>query len=313
LKEAAIQSPSSQSTFTKLLGLIRFSHTIFALPFAALACVWAMAMPWDHSPTWAMRTKELLAVLVCMVSARSAAMAFNRLVDSKFDAANPRTMGRHLPAQLLDRRAVWLFFIVCCAVFLVGCSAFLPNWLPLALAVPVLVWLCTYSYAKRFTALAHLWLGLALALSPICTWIALRGSAVVVTPSELIPSMLLGLAIALWVAGFDIVYACQDTDFDRGAGLHSAPVKLGVAGALRVSAGLHLAMWLTLLVLPLYNCPLELGWIYGGALAVVAVLLIRQHWIVSADNLDRVNEAFFTLNALISFGFTAAAGLDAWI
>ncbi len=158
----------------RFLGLIRFSHTVFALPFAALACVFAVTVPNAIALTQSQWAARLLGVLVCMVAARSAAMAFNRLVDAKVDAANPRTAKRHIPAGELSANQVWIFFAATSALFIAGCLLFLPNWLPVALSIPVLAWICGYSFAKRFTSAAHLWLGVALALSPICTWVALR-------------------------------------------------------------------------------------------------------------------------------------------
>ena len=310
------------ATLTHFLGLIRFSPTVFALPFAALASVWAFATP---SPEAAERNIplplyfqtdgatiaiQLLGILICMVAARSAAMAFNRLVDAKFDAANPRTAGRHIPAGLLSRTQVWLFFTASCIVFVLGTLLFLPNRLPALLSIPVLAWLCGYSLAKRFTSAAHVWLGVALAMSPICTWIAIRGEFLQANLAELMPSVWLAIAIACWVSGFDIIYACQDADFDREAKLRSIPARLGVPGALRLAAALHLAMWLVLAAIPMMQPELNLGAIYYVGLIAVAVLLTRQHWIVNPKDLSRVNEAFFTLNAIISFGFTLIAAVD---
>lgn len=179
------------------------------------------------------------------------------------------------------------------------------------LSVPVLAWLCGYSLAKRFTSAAHVWLGVALAMSPICTWIAIRGEFLQSHVAELMPSVWLALAIACWVSGFDIIYACQDADFDRDAKLHSIPAKLGVPEALHLAAALHIAMWLVLAAIPMLQPELNLGAIYYVGLIAVAVLLTRQHWIVNPKDLSRVNEAFFTLNAIISFGFTLIAAVDA--
>jgi 4-hydroxybenzoate polyprenyltransferase len=248
-----------------------------------------------------------------MIFARSAAMAFNRLVDAQFDRLNPRTAGRHIPAGILSSANVWGFFAVCCVLFVACTLLFLPNWLPLALSVPVLVWLCGYSFAKRFTSAAHLWLGAALALSPICAWVGLRGEVLSVQPEDCLPAVLLAAAIATWVAGFDIIYACQDADFDRGAGLYSIPARFGINGALRIAALLHLIMWLLMAAIPWAVPELGLGTLYFCGLPGLAGLLWRQHWIVNPQDLSRVNEAFFTLNAIISFGFSSVAAIDAWI
>ncbi|RMF38127.1 MAG: 4-hydroxybenzoate octaprenyltransferase [Planctomycetota bacterium] len=298
------------------LHLIRFSHTIFALPFALLACVMALRVPrLDGTPvpmdagTVAWRT---VGVVLCMVFARSAAMAFNRWVDADIDARNERTAGRHLPAGLLSKRQVIGFFLACSAAFGASTLLFLPNWLPAALAPAVLAWLCGYSLAKRFTVTAHLWLGVALALAPVASWIAMRGEIVLDTPRDLLPTFVLAAAIALWVAGFDIIYACQDADFDRREGLYSVPGRWGVPRALRIARWLHLAMLGVLAVWPFCFPHLGLGWIYAVGWVVVAVLVVRQHRLVRPDDLGRVGFAFFHLNALISLGFCSMAAIDCW-
>jgi 4-hydroxybenzoate polyprenyltransferase len=304
---------SSKSLIQRFLELIRFSHTLFALPFAALASIMALALPFGEgselsSSAIALR---LVGVLVCMVTARAAAMAFNRLMDARWDAENPRTATRHLPSGELSSSQVWWFFALNCLAFSAACLLFLPNWLPIALSLPVLVLICGYSLAKRFTSAAHLWLGVALALSPICAWVAIRGEQVIADPSDLLPACVLGLAIALWVAGFDVIYACQDAEFDRRAGLHSLPARFGVKGALRISSLLHVAMLIVLACLPIFFARLSLGWIYWFALAGVSALVVRQHAIVRPGDLGRVNEAFFNINAIISFGLCSAAAVDA--
>jgi 4-hydroxybenzoate polyprenyltransferase len=304
----------SQKMLREYLSLIRFSHTVFALPFAALATCWALLQPFyplEKEPiNWAVR---VLGVLICMVTGRSAAMAFNRLVDHRFDAKNPRTSGRHLPAGILSRRGVWIFFAVNISGFLIGTLLFWPNWLPAALSLPVLFWICGYSFAKRFTSAAHLWLGAALALSPVCAWIAVRGEIVLIDWKDLMPALLLGCSVMLWVAGFDIIYACQDADVDRSLGLFSIPSQWGVQGALKLSSALHFLMWLSLLIIPLCAPGLGLSTIYYAAISVVGILLVRQHWIIEATDLSRVNEAFFLLNALISLGLTTVAAVDSLI
>ncbi len=296
----------------RFLGLIRFSHTVFALPFATLACVFAAVVPRELELSVGLWCSRLLGVLLCMVTARSAAMAFNRLVDARIDAANPRTAGRHIPAGELSYRQVWIFFAAMSGLFILACLLFVPNWLPLWCAVPVLVWICGYSFAKRFTAAAHLWLGIALALSPICAWVALRGEMVMSNIADLYPPACLGLAIAFWVAGFDIIYACQDADFDRQQKLNSIPARFGVSQALRIAAGLHVMMLLVLCFLPQFS-DLRLGWIYWGALASVAALVVTQHALVSARDLGRVNVAFFQVNAIISFAFCSLVAIDSWM
>lgn len=298
-------------TTRRFLSLIRFSHTVFALPFAILACVFALAVP---ATGWQLQQTQIITrvvgVLLCMIFARSAAMAFNRLVDARIDGRNPRTATRHIPSGQLSVGAVWTFFAGASIAFLGSCLLFLPNWLPIALAVPVLIWICGYSLAKRFTAAAHLWLGIALALSPVCAWIAVRGEVVIAEPQDILPAIGLAVAIALWVAGFDVIYACQDAQFDQAEGLRSIPAKFGIAGALRISSQLHCAMLLVLAALPFAFPSLSLGWIYFVGLALVAALVLRQHAIVSPNDLRRVGVAFFNINAFISLGFCLAAAVD---
>lgn len=289
----------------RYLELIRFSHTVFALPFALSSSLLAWTVSHERGDG-EFRWRDLLGVLVCMAAARSAAMAFNRLADRQIDAANPRTAGRHLPAGLLSSAGVWAFTIFSALAFFAGALLFWPNWLPAALALPVLLFLCGYSFAKRFTSLAHLWLGTALALAPVCAWIAIRGEQVIADPRELIPSILLGAGVLFWVAGFDILYACQDADFDRRSGLHSIPSRFGVAGALRIAAALHACCLLFFAALPwsatLGGPELPLSWIYGLGVAATAGLLFYQHSLVRPDDLSRVNLAFFHTNAVISLG-----------
>ncbi|WP_372722324.1 UbiA-like polyprenyltransferase [Novipirellula sp.] len=295
------------------LGLIRFSHTVFALPFAALATVMALATPLASDVSGArpsFRWQDMLGILLCMVFARSAAMAFNRLVDHNIDARNPRTEKRHLPAGVLSRSSVWAFTIGCSLAFVASTALFLPNRLPLYASVPVLMFLCGYSLAKRFTAAAHLWLGVALSLSPICAWVAIRGVEVTSSPSDLVAPLILAAAVAAWVAGFDIIYACQDATFDAEAGLHSIPAKFGIAGALKIAAAFHVVMLGLLGLLPTFAQNTGLGVLFWGVLVVVSAMVLWQHWLVRPDDLNRVNQAFFNTNAAISLTLLVAGTLD---
>jgi 4-hydroxybenzoate polyprenyltransferase len=288
-------------TVRSLLELIRFSHTLFALPFALTSAVLA----WKRSD---FHILQLLGILLSMVFARSAAMAFNRLADRRFDALNPRTAMRHLPAGRLSTATVWLFALVCAAGFVASTAIFLvfDNPYPLYLSLPVLLFLCAYSYTKRFTSLSHLWLGASLGLSPLAAWIAIRG------PVDLAAPLVLGGAVLCWVAGFDIFYACQDVDFDRKAKLHSIPAVLGVRASLRVAALCHLLMVVLLVVLYWAAAP-QLGVIYLGGVAAAALLLIYEHWLVRPDDLSRVNQAFFQVNGIISVGLFLVVVLQlAW-
>lgn len=282
----------------QFLEMIRFSHTVFALPFALFAALMAWIDP-ARERSWGWR--ELAGIVLCMIFARSAAMAFNRIADRKLDAQNPRTAGRHLPAGVLSTAGVTGFAIFCSAAFVASTLLFLPNRLPLYLAVPVLLFLLTYSYTKRFTALAHFWLGAALALAPIATWIALRGEIAW-------PPVVLGAAVLLWVAGFDMIYACQDVEADRKLGLHSVPEALGVRGALSLAMVCHALMVAALAALPWVFPPL--GWVYYGGIACVAALLAYEHWLVRPDDLARVNVAFFNVNAVVSLGLLAIGAID---
>ena len=279
-----------------LLGMIRFSHTLFALPFALLGAALAARGP----DGWRGRWRDWLGIVLCMIFARSAAMAFNRLADRWIDARNPRTATRHLPSGRLSAAMVAGFTIATSAGFVASTLLFLPNHWPVLLAGPILLWLLGYSYAKRFTSLAHFWLGLALAMAPMAAWIALRGDFAW-------PPAFLGMAVLLWVAGFDIIYACQDADFDRSEGLRSIPARLGVRGALRLAAGCHAAMILALIGLGLAY---PLGAIYFVGVGAVAILLLYEHTLVRPDDLSRVNVAFFQVNVAISIGLLAVGVAD---
>ncbi|MBC8289682.1 MAG: UbiA family prenyltransferase [Planctomycetes bacterium] len=278
-----------------ILELIRFSHTIFALPFALLAA----ALAW-FQPDSVFRWQDLLGILLCMVFARSAAMAFNRLVDRDVDAANPRTEKRHLPAGLLSTKAVAIFTFVCSAAFVASTLIFLPKRLPIILSVPVLLFLLGYSYAKRFTSLCHYWLSTALMLSPIAAWIAVRDEFA-------LPPTLLAAVVFFWVGGFDIIYACQDTDFDKEKRLLSIPARFGIPGALRIAMVSHLLTIVSLVGLWYLT---DLGLIFLAGVVLVSGLLIYEHSLVRPENLTKVNIAFFNVNAIISFGLFLFGLLD---
>jgi len=272
------------------LEMIKWEHSVFALPFALTGAVLA-AGGWPSA-------RILLWIIVCMISARSAAMAFNRLADAQIDAANPRTAMRALPAGLLTRAFVGGFVLVSAAVFLLGAAML--NRLTLLLALPALGVILAYSYMKRITRWSHLILGLALGIAPSAAWIAVRGALdwrIAV----------LSLAVLLWVGGFDVLYACQDFDHDRAAGLNSVPQAFGLDAAFWIARAMHLAMLALLLwLVKLF----ALGPIAMVGIAVVAALLLYEHSIVSPRDLRRMNAAFFTLNGIISitfFCFFAAA------
>lgn len=275
------------------LSLVRFSHSVFALPFA-LQGAWLAA---GGVP----RARVLALVVACAVTARTAAMGFNRLVDRRIDAANPRTRGRELPAGTLSPASVGLLVVLASALF-VACAALL-NPLAGALSLPVLLVLLGYSYFKRFSWLAHLVLGLALGLAPLGAWVAVRGSV----GSDVVPVLWLALAVTTWVAGFDLVYACQDAEFDRGAGLHSVPARFGIARALALSSLLHVV---TVGSLAMVGVTAELSFVWWGALVLTALLLAWEHSLVSARDLSRVDVAFFTINGWIGVGLFLGLALD---
>ncbi|QDU74389.1 4-hydroxybenzoate octaprenyltransferase [Bremerella volcania] len=291
-----------------ILEMIRFSHTVFAMPFALLATIMAWCLPAPEGETVAITWQAGLGIVLCMVFARSAAMAFNRLVDRKIDAENPRTATRHLPAGILSVQSVVLFTVGCSIGFVASTLLFWPNWLPLALSVPVLAFLCGYSYTKRFTSLAHYWLGISLMLAPICAWVAIRGEVVLSHPADILPALMLGLGVLFWVAGFDIIYACQDAEFDRDAKLRSVPAKFGVPGALRIAAVSHLLAVLAFAALPFTAS--SLGIIYWIGLAAVAALLLYEHALVRPNDLSKVNLAFFNVNTIIGIGVLAFTSID---
>lgn len=280
------------------LELIRFSHTVFALPFALLSAVIAWAAPGSE-----FRWRDLVGIVVCMVTARSAAMAFNRLVDRDIDADNPRTAKRHIPAGLISVRAVVAFTLLMSMAFVASTVIFLPKQLPMILAVPVLLFLLGYSLAKRWTSLCHYWLSAALMMSPIAAWIAVRDEF------ALVPALLAGV-IFFWVGGFDIIYACQDAEFDRERRLNSIPAKFGVRSALRIAFLSHL---ITIAMLLLLWKIAGLGFIFLAGVIAMAGLLLYEHWLVRPDDLNRINIAFFNVNAIISFGILILGCLDIWV
>lgn len=273
------------TNFWKKLGttleMIKFEHTLFALPFAFLGAVLAA----EGVPTW----QQIIWITVAMVGARSAAMTFNRIIDLDFDAANSRTANRELPTGKLSLGFAWAFLFVSIAVFLL--AAYSLNWLTFALSPVALLSVLGYSYAKRFTSFSHLILGWALAISPTAAWIAVRG-----TIDSEIP-LLLSLLVLMWTAGFDVMYACQDYEFDRKAGLRSIPARFGIGNALWIARLFHLQAFIALVLLYLVT---GLGWPALLGVILIAGLLIYQHTLVSAKNLSRMNAAFFTTNATVS-------------
>jgi len=261
--------------------MIKFEHTLFALPFAFLGAVLAA----DGLPgVW-----QILWITAAMFGARSAAMTFNRIIDRKFDAENPRTAGRELPSGKLSVSFAWAFFIA--SVVLFEIAAYSLNWLTFALSPVALLSVLGYSYAKRFTSLAHLILGWSLAISPTAAWIAVRGALDSEVP------LLLSLLVMMWTAGFDVLYACQDYEFDKKAGLRSIPARFGIKNSLWIARFFHLQAFIVLLLLYFVT---ELGWLALAGVFAVGALMIYQHTLVKPNDLSRMNAAFFTTNAFVS-------------
>ncbi len=261
--------------------MIKFSHTIFALPFALVAAL----LVWRQ---YAINLFDIGWVVLAMVGARSAAMGFNRVIDAAIDGKNPRTKMREIPSGQISSPAVWVFILLSAGLFILA-TAMLGRQC-LLLALPILAILFFYSYTKRFTWLSHLFLGFAISLAPWGTWVAL-------TKTFSGPIWLLSLALLTYIAGFDILYACQDIAFDRREGLHSIPARFGVRRALAVSIGLHV---ITFGALAVIYFEFQMRSVYLGTLAIIGVLMIIEHGLVRPNNLSKVNVAFFHLNSLIS-------------
>jgi len=262
---------------------IKIQHTVFALPFAVMsAFIAAGGLP---------ETEKLAWVMACMVGARSAAMAFNRIVDARYDMKNPRTQDRALPSGRVDERSYWLFLIAFSLVFVF--SAGMLNQLALYLSPLALIIVFFYSLTKRFTVYSHFWLGLAISIAPVGAWVAIREEISFI-------SLLLGAAVVFWLVGFDILYSCMDVEFDRESNLKSIPQRFGIENALRIAFVSHGLTVLFLFVLLQFVD--ELGVLYSIGVIIVAGLLIYEHSLVSPDDLSKINIAFFNMNGIISIG-----------
>lgn len=284
---------------TITLEMIKIEHTLFALPFAFLgAALAARDVPPQPASFW---ISKLLWITVAMVGARSAAMTFNRIADREIDAANPRTASRALPAGLLDVRFAAFFATLSAALFLL--AAWQLNRLTLILSPIALGSVLLYSYTKRFTFLSHLILGWCLAIAPSGAWIAIQGRL------ALVP-VLLSISVLLWTAGFDVLYACQDYDFDLRSGLQSIPRRFGIAAALWIARTIHMLMFATLVA---FFLTAHLGWLGLTGVLATGALLVYQHSIVSANDLSRLNAAFFTTNAFVSVILFVTMAGDAFL
>lgn len=271
------------------LEMIKFEHTLFALPFAFLGAVLAA----NGFPTW----RQILWITIAMFGARSAAMTFNRIIDRKFDAENPRTANRELPSGKLSVSFAWAFLIASIVLFEI--AAYSLNWLTFALSPIALLSVLGYSYAKRFTSFAHLILGWSLAISPTAAWIAVRGAI----DSEI--PLLLSLLVMMWTSGFDVMYACQDFEFDRKAGLRSIPARFGIKNSLWIARIFHAQAFFVLILLYFVT---GLGWLALLGVFAVGALLIYQHTLVKPNDLSKMNAAFFTTNAFVSIILFATFG-----
>jgi len=290
---ATPQRPAGQGLAPKIrlaLEMIKFEHSVFALPFALTGALLAVR----GLPTW----RQILWIIVAMVGARSAAMTFNRIADLKLDALNPRTRSRPLPTGQLSLGFAVGFTVVSCALLVV--AAYKLNALAFKLSPVAIVILFGYSYTKRFTWLSHVVLGICLGMSPVAAWIALRGNIS-------LSVLLLGAAVTLWTAGFDIIYACQDVEFDHALSLHSVPHRYGIPPALYGSAALHALSFMLLIAVAAME---NLGGIALGGLGAVGALLAYEHAIVKPHDLSRVNAAFFTVNGYISLLFFVTWAAD---
>jgi 4-hydroxybenzoate polyprenyltransferase len=270
---------------------IKFQHTVFALPFAVMSAFIAS----EGLPP----TEKMIWILVCMVGARSSAMAFNRIIDVRFDKENPRTKGRALPLGIVDVKSYWLFLIVSSAIFIFAASILNPLALylsPLALTIVFF-----YSFTKRFTAYSHFFLGLAISIAPVGAWVAIREEVSFV-------SLLLAAAVVFWLIGFDIIYSCMDVKFDRKNKLNSIPQKFGVETALRIAFISHGLM--IVLLFALMQLVSELGVLYGVGVVIVAGLLIYEHSLVRPDDLSKINMAFFNVNGIISIALMFFVVID---
>lgn len=267
-----------------VLDMIKFEHSIFALPFAYLGAILGSLEINGHFPSW----MQIFWITVAMIGARSAAMALNRIIDRKIDAKNPRTANRHIPKGLIPIPFAWRFVIASFILLFIAASQL--NMLAVELLPIAVFFLVFYSYTKRFTWACHFVLGIATGLGPLGGWIATTGQID-------IKGILLFLTVALWIGGFDVIYACQDVEFDRSEGLHSIPVRFGIKRGLQISSLMHLGTALGLFGLLWIT---DLGIYFGLGVTVSLLILIYEHSIVSYDDLSRLNTAFFTMNGVLS-------------
>ncbi|MGR3177367.1 MAG: UbiA-like polyprenyltransferase [Candidatus Anammoxibacter sp.] len=276
-----------------ILELIKFSHTIFSIPFVIMsAFIAASGLP---------ATRQIIIIIFAVIMARSCAMAFNRLVDVKYDEQNSRTSYRVSYQKFIGKTYLWIFFIVCTLLFV--CLSWMLNMLSLIMAPIALLVLLGYSFTKRFTNASHFVLGAALGLAPIGAWVGITGELA-------LPPFILGLAVLLWTAGFDVIYACQDYEHDKAMDLFSIPKRFGIKTALKISWVLHLLTVVLLFMLIYYT---DLGFIYAAGVCGVAGLLLYEHTLVKPDDLSKINIAFFNVNGMISIGLMVVTIIDIFV
>jgi 4-hydroxybenzoate polyprenyltransferase len=292
---AVASTPEKPGKVKAFLRLVAIEHSVFALPFAFLSALVAMARA-TGSVHWA----DLLLITVAMVSGRTFAMAANRILDRKIDALNPRTKNRELVTGAVSLRTAWTGAAVSLVVLIV--AAGLLNWLCLVLSPLAVIPLIIYPYAKRFTNFPHYVLALAQAVAPIGAWIAVTG-----TFAGSWPAWVLGAGVGLWIGGFDIIYACQDVEIDRKIGVHSTPARFGVPTALRISTGTHV---ITFALYVWFGHLVDLGWFWWIGLALTAIAFVYQHIVVTAADLSKVNRAFFTANGFVGIALFLFALID---
>jgi 4-hydroxybenzoate polyprenyltransferase len=291
----------TRSRIRTVLEMIKFEHSVFALPFALVGALLAERVGRTGWPAARTLTWQLIWIVVAMIGARSAAMTMNRIADVRYDAANPRTQNRALPKGELSLRFAWTFTLISAAVLVI--AAWQLNRLALELSPVALAILFLYSYTKRFTAWSHIILGFCLGISPAAAWIAIRGSLDW-------RILVLSAAVTLWVGGFDVLYACQDVEFDKQAGLYSIPKRFGVAGALAIARAMHVLM---VLLLGWLAWSFALAWPAWAGIVVVAALLAYEHSLVKPNDLSKINAAFFTINGYISLLFLIFWGTAAFV
>jgi 4-hydroxybenzoate polyprenyltransferase len=296
---ASVATPDFSGRLSLFAKDIKVSHTLFAMPWALMSTFVAAG----GSP----RTGQLALILLCMITARTVAMAANRLLDAELDRSNPRTARRAIPSGALSRAFVLFTLLACAAAFIASTAAFwlvYGNVWPVAQSVPVLLFVCAYPLLKRFTRLCHYYLGAALALAPVCAWVAISGNIAA-------PPLWMAAAVLCWTAGFDIIYACQDYESDVATGVFSAPAKLGIGGALWVARATHLVC-VAMLVMLGRSVP-SFGWLYWTGVAIAVVLLVVEHSLVKPNDLSKVGLAFFTINGVISLVLGALGIADVFL